>query len=114
MFDDEEDYTYTAPPVPSLADARRDIACLVTYVGYLRSKVPARRGRGRMPLAGRPHGRRGRHRPAARPSSGSGGAARSLTRTPSPNTPSLYPTGRAFLCPRDINRQPIDLFCARC
>ena len=42
MFDDdEEDYTYTAPPVPSLADARRDIACLVTYVGYLRSKVPA-------------------------------------------------------------------------
>ena len=41
MYDDEEDYTYTAPPVPSLADARRDIACLVTYVGYLRSKVPA-------------------------------------------------------------------------
>ena len=40
MFDDEEDYTYTALPVPSLADARRDIACLVTCVGYLRSKVP--------------------------------------------------------------------------
>ena len=41
MYDDEEDYTYTAPPVPTLADARRDIACLVTYVGYLRSKVHA-------------------------------------------------------------------------
>jgi len=42
MFnDDEEDYTYTALPVPTLADARRDIARLVTYVGYLRSKVPA-------------------------------------------------------------------------
>lgn len=34
-----EDYTY--PPTPTLADARRDIARLVTYVGYLRTKVPA-------------------------------------------------------------------------
>ena len=33
-----EDYTYD--PVLTLADARRDIARLVTYVGYLRSKVP--------------------------------------------------------------------------
>jgi hypothetical protein len=34
-----EDYTYAASP--TLADARRDIARLVTYVGYLRTKVPA-------------------------------------------------------------------------
>lgn len=38
MPEDTEDYTYA--PVSTLADARRDIACLVTYVGYLRSKVP--------------------------------------------------------------------------
>jgi len=36
LFD--EDYTYT--PVATIADARRDIARLVTYIGYLRSKVP--------------------------------------------------------------------------
>ena len=39
MPEDTEDYTY--PPTPTLADARRDIARLVTYVGYLRTKVPA-------------------------------------------------------------------------